>query len=54
VTDFGLSPAGLTDAYGVMADLLTDLNQYDEAGHYYDLYLAQMDKDAETGAESML
>jgi tetratricopeptide (TPR) repeat protein len=46
--------AGLTDCYGIIADLCTELNLLSKAGEYYDLYLTQMDKDAELGAETML
>ena len=46
--------SGLTDCYGIIADLCTELNLLSKAGEYYDLYLTQMDKDAELGAETML
>lgn len=35
---------GLGDAYGVIADLLTEMGDYQEAGQYYDRYIDTMNK----------
>ncbi|QDZ17711.1 tetratricopeptide repeat domain-containing protein [Chloropicon primus] len=34
---------GLGDAYGVIADLYTEMGDYEEAAKYYDLYISSMD-----------
>jgi len=41
---------GLCDAYGVIADIYTDLNQYDKAAEYYDLYIANLEQDHSSDA----
>ena len=35
---------GLGDAYGVIADLLTEMGDYQEAGQFYDRYIDTMNK----------
>jgi tetratricopeptide (TPR) repeat protein len=37
---------GDADAYGSIADLYTDLGDYDQAAKYYDLYITEMRKAA--------
>ncbi len=35
----------MCDAYGVIADIYTDMNQLEKAAEYYDLYIANLEQD---------
>ena len=37
---------GDTDAYGAIADIYTELGDLENAGKYYDVYIAQMSEDS--------
>ena len=36
---------GDADAYGTIADIYTDMGDFDKAAEYYDKYISQMDTD---------
>ena len=36
---------GDADAYGTIADIYTDMGQFEKAAEYYDRYIAQMSQD---------
>jgi tetratricopeptide (TPR) repeat protein len=42
---------GLCDAYGVIADIYTELEQYQKAAEYYDLYIETLNQDQASETE---